>query len=371
MTDTDRVRLERWRLILGRYAGRALPGPASGSAVRAEAALDYLYGREYADRGVRGAGLSQSQLTVPRWLREVRDLFPSETAETIERHALERYGMIELVTDPEILGRLTPSVPLLEAVLTFKGQMDAPVLEAARRVVEEVVAELTKRLESEVRQAMSGKLDRNRRSPQRVAQNFDARATIRANLRHWDAVERRLVLEDVRFFRRTRRRIPWDVVIAVDQSGSMLGSVIHSAVMAGILARLPAVRVKLFAFDTSIVDLSAFAADPVEVLMSVQLGGGTNIGQAVAYAETLIDAPSRTIFLLVTDFFEGASPKVLEANVRRLSEAGVRMIGLAALDDRAAPAHDRDVAASMASAGMEIGALTPKRLCEWMSKAIS
>ncbi len=374
MSDPEAV-LRRWRLLLGRYARRALPMPKDELERRREDALDFLYGREYAGRGARaggpGASLDPSQLSVPRWLSEVRELFPEDTSERIERHALERYGMTELITDPEVLGRLTPNMDLLAAILAFRGHLEGRSLDVARRIVREVVDDLRRRLEEEVRRTLAGKQDRLRHGPLRVARNFDWRRTIRLNLRHWNPERRQLALEEVRFFSRIERRLPWEIVLAIDQSGSMTQSVIHGAVMAAILASLPSVRVKLFVFDTEVVDLSGMADDPVEVLMSVQLGGGTNIGRAVAYAESLIENPHRTIVVLITDFCEGASPQVLEANVRRLAEAGVKVLGLAALDERARPIYDRSTAEALAAAGMEIAALTPKRLAEWLVKAIA
>jgi Mg-chelatase subunit ChlD len=370
VSDAERTRL-RWRLVLGRYAKSALPMPEDEVTRRREEALDFLYAREYAGRGVRGPGsLDPSQLTVPRWLSEMRELFPSETSEIVERHALERYGMSELVTDPDVLSRLSPNMDLVKAILAFRGSMAGPVLEVARKIVAEVIGELRQRLDEEVRRTMAGKQDRFRHSPLKVAQNFDWRRTIRQNLRRWDPERRRLAVENVRFFSRIERRIPWEIVLAIDQSGSMTDSVIHSAVMASILAGLPSVRLKLFTFDTEIADLTDLADDPVEVLMNVQLGGGTNIGQAVAYAESLIENPHRTIVVLVTDFCEGASPTVLTANVRRLAESGVRMLGLAALDERARPAYDKGTAEELSRAGMEIAALTPKRFAEWLVKVL-
>jgi Mg-chelatase subunit ChlD len=368
MTDS----LQRWRMVLGRYAKNALPMPQDRVAQRREEALDFLYGREYGGRGVRMPGsLDPSQLTVPRWLAEVRELFPAEAAEVVERHALDRYGMTELVTDPEVLGRLTPSLDLVKAILSFRGMMQGPVLEVARRIVREVIEELRRKLEEEVRRVMGGKQDRFRNSPLEVAQNFDWRSTIKKNLKRWDPERRRLAIDQVRFFSRTERRIPWEIILAIDQSGSMVDSVIHSAIMAAILAGLPTVRVKLFAFDTGIADLTGLADDPVDVLMSVQLGGGTNLGGAVEYAESLIENPHRTILVLVSDFCEGASPKVLIANVRRLAESGVKLLGLAALDERARPVYDKETAGDLAAAGMEIAALTPKRFAEWLVKVVA
>jgi Mg-chelatase subunit ChlD len=352
--------------------------------MRYEQALDYLYGREYAGRGGRPGGdggdegqvptevqpgsLDPSAPSIVDWLGEVRELFPAETVETIERHALDRYGLTELVTDPEVLAKIEPSEELLKTLLSLKGQLHPSVLAEVRRIVRAVVEDLRRRLETEVRQAFTGRLSQHRHSPLSVAANFDARGTVRANLRHWDAAGQRLVVERPLFFQRNTRRIPWEIVLVVDQSGSMVGSVIHSAVMAGILAGLPAYRLRLVVFDTSVVDLTDLAGDPVELLMAVQLGGGTDIAQAVNYAGQLIDNPVRSVVVLVTDFCEGGPPSELVAAVRRLVEARVTTIGLAALDGSAHPFYDKQMAQRLADAGMSIAALTPGRLAEWLAE---
>lgn len=375
---------DRWRLVLGRYADGRLPPPEDPRGSRYEAALDYLYGREYAGRGGRAEGgpdgpdrgrqdlapgsLDPSAPSVVDWLGEVRDLFPRETVETIENHALDRYGLTELVRDPEVLARIEPSEALLRTLLSLRGQLDPAVLGEVRRIVRAVVEDLRRRLENEVRQALTGRLSQNRHSPHAIAASFDPRGTVRANLRHWDAESRRLVVERPLFFERNTRRIPWEVVLLVDQSGSMVGSVIHSAVMAGILAGLPAYRLRLVVFDTSVVDLTDLAGDPVELLMTVQLGGGTDIAQAVTYAEQVIENPARAVVVLVSDFCEGGPPSRLVAAVRRLVEARVTTIGLAALDGTAHPAYDKRMAQALADVGMPVAALTPGRLAEWLAE---
>jgi Mg-chelatase subunit ChlD len=370
--------LRRWRLVLGKYAGDALGYSLDGKGQRMDRALEYLYAREYAGRGVRPEGgprgpgsLDASQLTVPHWLSEVRELFPRDAAEVVERHALDRYGMTELISDPQTLERLEPNTDLLRVLLTFKGQLKGPVLDMARRVIRTVVEEIKRRIEADVRRALAGRVNRFRHSPVAIRQNFDARGTLRANLRNYDTERRRLVIDRVRFFERNTRRLPWSVILCVDQSGSMAESVIHSAVMASILAGLPSVRVKLVVFDTAVVDLSQYVADPVEALMNVQLGGGTDIGKAMRYCEQLIDNSQRTALILVTDFCEGASPRELVRVCRKLASARVRLLGLAALDMKAEPAYDRAMAARLAQAGMEIAALTPNRLAEWLVRIIS
>lgn len=376
MNDRDTV-LERWRLVLGRFARQRLPADAGARQQRMEAALDYLYSREYRDRGLReddpgrGGGDGASQFTIPAWLSEVRELFPQETVEVIEKHALERYEIKELVTDAETLAKLEPNIDLLKTLLSFRGHLKGEVLDQARRIIRHVVEEIRRRWESEVRQALSGRLNRFRHSPLKVAQNFDWRTTLRRNLKHYDPERKALVLHEQKFFARNTRHLPWHIILCVDQSGSMADSLIHSAVMAAIFAGLPSLRVKLIVFDTAVVDLSEQAADPVEVLMSVQLGGGTDIAGALGYCEKLVEQPRRTVLVLVSDFMEGGSASGMLATVKRLKEAGVTLLGLAALSAEAVPVYDPQMAQCLADAGMEIAALTPKQLAGWLARITS
>ncbi len=378
MNTSPETAMARWRLMLGRFADNAMPNALDGYKSQMDAALDYLYGREYRGRGMRDGkpgdnrqgGSEASQITIPDWLNQVRELFPRETVEIIEKHALDRYGMSDLVTDPQVLEQLEPSYDLLRTLLTFKSMMRGEVLEMARRIIRQVVEDLKRRLEADVRRVMFGKLNRFQHSPLRVAQNFDWRRTVRANLKHYDPEARKLPIRDLYFFSRVERHLPWHVVLCVDQSGSMTDSVIHSAVMAGILAGLPSLKVSLVVFDTAVVDLSGYVDDPAEALMSVQLGGGTDIAKAMTYCETLVENPHRTIVIVVTDFYEGGSPQRLITTVKHLCETGAKVIGLAALDSSATPSYDRQMAERLAAAGADIAALTPLQLAEWLMKVI-
>jgi Mg-chelatase subunit ChlD len=375
--SAKRERLARWRLVLGKYAQPKMGECLSAGQQRMADALEQLYSREYRGRGVRqdarlGPGsLDPSQLSVPKWLNEIRELFPKETCTRITQHALDRYGMTELVQDAATLASLEPSTELLGAVLALKNQMSGAVVAEARRLIARVVEEIKRKLEQEIKNALMGRLNRFRHSQYKIARNFDARDTIRRNLKHWDPQRGKLVVEDPRFFNRVKRHMPWEVILCIDQSGSMANSVIHSAVMAGILAGLPMVRVRLVIFDTSVVDLSEHVSDPVEVLMSVQLGGGTNIGQAVRYCEQLISQPRRTVLVLVTDFCEGADPRTLIATCKRLREAGVKLLGLAALDADANAFFDAQLAGRLAAEGMQIAALTPTQLAHWLADVMN
>src|SRR5688572_12386343 len=376
--EQNNLTLARWRLVLGRFSDQGLGPGAQGPAQygRMEQVLDYLYGREYANRGVRGDGSGKeggsgaSNLYLPDWIRELRELFPRDTVEIVEKHALDRYGMTELVTDAEVLRKLEPNYELLKSVLTFRGMMKGEVLDVAREIVRKVVEELRRKLAKDVRQILWGRLSRQHRSRLKVAKNLDVRRTIRDNLKHYDRDKRRIVIERLHFFSRIQHHSPWHVIVAVDCSGSMVDSVIYSAVMAGIFKGLPSMKVSLVAFDTSVVDMSDQVDDPVELLMSVQLGGGTDIGGALGYCQTLVTQPHRTMMVLVTDFFEGGPPANMLRAIRAMRESGVRVLGLAALDEKAQPVYDKEIAGACVAAGAEVAALTPQRLAEWIGRIL-
>jgi Mg-chelatase subunit ChlD len=370
----------RWRLVLGRYAGEQLDDALQDQRDRElDLSLDYLYGREYEGKGLRpGAGrargqggtLDPSQVRALDWLERTRKLFPREVYERIQGHALDRYQLSELLNDPATLLSLEPNQALARTLLQMRGRLGGATLDAVRSVIRKVVEDITRTLRSEFVNALQGRRDRFRQSQLRSSQNFDWRATIRANLRHYDPASGRLVIERPRFNARVKRHLPWDVILCVDQSGSMLDSVMYSAIVAGILSSLPAVRVRLVVFDTNVVDLTHLAHDPVQVLLTVQLGGGTDIGRAMRYCEQLVHSPQRTVLALVSDFEEGAPPAALLASVRRLAEARVKLLGLAALDQGAQPVYDRAMAQRLADRGMQVAALTPTRFAEWLAEVM-
>ncbi|ALK97495.1 VWA containing CoxE family protein [Massilia sp. WF1] len=378
MSGKDAAR--RWRLVLGRYAGEQLDDALQDQRDRElDLSLDYLYGREYEGRGLRlgpgrqrgqGGSLDPSQVRALDWLERTRKLFPREVYERIQGHALDRYQLSELLNDPATLLSLEPNQALARTLLQMRGRLSGAMLDAVRSVIRKVVEDITRTLRSEFVNALQGRRDRFRQSQLRSSQNFDWRATIRANLRHYDPSSGRLLIERPRFNARIKRHLPWDVILCVDQSGSMLDSVMYSAIVAGILSSLPAVRVRLVLFDTNVVDLSHMAHDPVQVLLTVQLGGGTDIGRALRYCEQLVQSPQRTVLALVSDFEDGAPPGAMLASVRRLAESRVKLLGLAALDQAALPVYDRAMAQRLADRGMQVAALTPTRFAEWLAEVM-
>jgi hypothetical protein len=370
--------VERWRLLLGE-AGQASLGASGGSGPAMDRALAWLYGRDDAGQGSghpgdtldRHGGSEASQLTVPDWINRIHELFPKETIERLERDAIERYGIDEVVTNLDVLERATPNPALLQAVMRTKHLMNPDVLAMARKLVEKVVRELIEKLAKDVQRAFSGARKPQQLSLRGAANQFAARETLKRNLRHYDVQQRRLVIQRPLFHINTRRVLePWQVILVVDQSGSMLGSVIHSAVTAACLWGLPGVKTHLIAFDTEVVDLSETVDDPVSVLMGVQLGGGTFIGKAVGYAAEQIVAPKRAIVVIVSDFYEGMSEHVLIDQVRALVAQGSTVLGLAALDENADPIYDRELAGKLVEAGAHVGAMTPGQLAAWLAEKL-
>lgn len=368
--------INRWRLILGGYAKNQLDFGAGKamengiSCMDLEEALDFLYNREQGE-DVRQGSLDASHLTAVTWITKIRRLFPKETVEILERHALDRYGMTELLTDREVLEKLEPNQELLKTILQLKHLMKGDVLDTARRIVKKVAEEIAKKLNQDIRRSLLGKLDRNSEHPVRSIRNLDIQKTIRRNLRHYDRENGQIMLEEVYFHGRTRRYSQWRVVIAVDESGSMLDSVIHSAVMAGIFAKLPMLDTRLVIFDTQVVDLSGYLEDPVATLMGIQLGGGTYITGALQYCESLIENPHRTMVVLVSDLCEGGSTAALLGVSRGIIESGARLICLTALDMEANPVYDRRTAQQMADLGAHVGAMTPEMLGDFMGKIMN
>ena len=374
--------VRRWRMVLGRYAQSALPRHPEDAGL--DGTLGYLYDREYTERGHRlgdsgaanrdgagrGGGLEASALRAVDWLDGARRLFPASTIERLERDALTRYGLSDLLADPDAVASIRTSPELGAALLRIKGTISPALADGLRTLIARIVADILQRLRRPMTTALTGARQRHRRSPHASSRNFDWRRTIAANLGHADPRTGRLLVEEVRFMSRQRRHnVAWDIIIVVDQSASMSSSLLHSAVMASILAALPGMSVRLILFDTSVVDVSHLVHDPVEILMTSQLGGGTDIANAVGYAAAQVTQPTRTVLALVSDFEEGGSVSSLVTRVRGLADSGVTMLGLASLTDDGAPWFDRTVADKLAAVGMRIAAMTPDRFADWLAEA--
>lgn len=371
---TDNENLNKWRLVLGKnsenhinFSGKYSNGI---SFENMEETLDFLYSREYGDSVMRTGGMNPSAPYVAEWINKVRKLFPKKTVEILEKQALDHFNMTELLTDREVLSKMEPNVDLLKTILQFKNMMKNDVVIEAKRIIKKVVDEITEKLQTEIKRSLLGKLNRNMPSSVKSMRNLDIKRTIRQNLKNYDTENERIMLKNIYFNSRTKRYNKWKIIIAIDESGSMLDSVIYSAVMAGIFSKLPMIDTKLVIFDTEVVDLSGYVDDPVEVLMGMQLGGGTDIGKALTYCSQLCTNPHDTIFVTVTDLYEGGSINHFYKTCSDIIGSGSKMMFLTALDNEANPAYDRTVGQKLANMGAFVGAMTPEQLGDYIGKII-
>lgn len=373
MSAADATALIRWRLALGPQAEKTAPEFGLRNLQKCGAGVDGVDGDRLDDfdealgfpydEGSKKGGTQGSRPYLPKWLGLLREFFSKDVVALVQKDAIERKNLTELLFEPETLPLLEKNVELVATLMSARGLVPDRAKDMARQIVKEVVDELRKQLESEVRTALLGAVRRNQNSPLKLARNIDWKKTIDKNLRGWDLARRRLVPEKIYFWANQRRRHDWDVVIAVDQSGSMAESVVYSSVMAAIFASIDVLRTRLLLFDTEIVDVTPLLVDPVEVLFASQLGGGTDINRAVAYAQDhFIDNPEKTIFLLITDLYEGGDADGLVARVRTLSESKVKVLVLLALSDGGTPSFDHELAARVTAVGAICFGCTPKLL---------
>ena len=369
----DRETVNRWRLVLGSFSGEALNSGSEGFAYQEiNDLLDFLYTREYGDeRGVRQEGsLDPSQIIVPEWIRKIRKVFPKEVVERLENDALDRYQLTEILNDKKVLESMQPNMNLLKNILALKNRMKGDVVETAKRIVRQVVDELIKKLENDIRRSFSGKINRSESTTFKISKNFDFKKTVRKNLKNYDSNLKTIVPHNIYFNPRIKRFNPWNIIICVDQSGSMLESVIYSAIMASIFAKLPTLRISLVIFDTNVVDLSGYVDDPVDVLMSVQLGGGTDIGKAMEYCETLMETPVRTMMVMVTDLCDGAGYRPMYTSAKRIIESGAKLFILTGMDEGSQGMVDNNAAKIMAGLGAKVATVTPGSLALWISESM-
>ena len=365
-------RLRRWRLVLGSEAATSC-GALTGRAAELDQALAALYeadGPGGLQARERRGGRGGSSPSVARWLGDIRKYFPSSVVQVLQRDAMERLNLRDMLLQPEMLESVQPDVHLVANLMALSHVIPAGTKDTARMVVRRVVDDLMKRLEDPMRSAVSGALNRSQRNRRPRHAEIDWNRTIRANLRHWQPDLRTVVPETLVGFGRKARRPQREVVLCIDQSGSMANSVVYASIFGAVLASLPAVATKLVVFDTAIVDLTEQLDDPVDVLFGVQLGGGTDINGAVGYCQSLIKEPRNTIFVLISDLYEGGVEANLLRRAAELVDSGVQFITLLALSDEGAPAYDHALAAKLAALGVPSFACTPDAFPQLMAAAI-
>jgi Mg-chelatase subunit ChlD len=375
----DGERLRRWRLLLGSAADAAGPR-LSPSDQAIDAALAALYdgdaGGQPGGRGAsarqsgRSAGLGASAPKVARWLGDIRTYFPSTVVQVMQRDAIDRLNLRQLLLEPEMLESVEPDVHLVGTLLSLNHLMPETTKATARQVVARVVAEIERRIANRTRAAVSGALNRAARTRRPRPRDIDWKRTIAANLSRYQPAYRTVIPERLVGYGRRQQVMARDLVLAIDQSGSMASSVVYASVFGAVLASIRSLRTSLVAFDTAVVDLTAQLSDPVDVLFGVQLGGGTDINKAIAYCQGLITRPRDSIFVLISDLYEGGIQEEMLARMADLHAAGVQVVVLLALSDEGAPSFDASNAAALAALGIPAFACTPDAFPELLALAI-
>lgn len=370
LPPTDR--LLRWRLALGSEA-TASCGAVEGRVREIDQALAALYeadSRRGLGQGGQRGGRGDSAPSVARWLGDIRKYFPSQVVQVMQRDAMERLNLRQMLLQPEMLENVQPDVHLVANLVALSGVIPAGTKDTARAVVRKVVDELMKRLEEPMRSAVRGALNRSQRNRRPRHAEIDWNRTIRANLRHWQPEYRTVVPQTLVGYGRKASQPQREVILCIDQSGSMAASVVYSSIFGAVMASLPAVSTKLVVFDTAVVDMTEQLQDPVDLLFGVQLGGGTDINGAVGYCQSLVREPRNAILILISDLYEGGVEANLLRRAHELVEAGVQFIALLALSDEGAPAYDRDLAAKLAALGVPSFACTSDAFPALMAAAI-
>ena len=370
----NQERLRRWRLILGGGPADGITDQGGGGSLilsAADVAMDQALAALYnPQEGDRSGSLGSSSPKVARWLGDIRSYFPSPVVRIIQKDALERLHLHQLLLEPELLEAVEPDVHLVANLLSLSGIMPSKTKETARLVVNRVVEELLRKLSSPLQQAVMGSLNRSVRNPRPRHHEIDWHRTIRANLRHYQPEYRTIIPERRIGFGRKRSSLK-EIVLCVDQSGSMATSVVYASIFAAVLASLPAVTTRLVVFDTAIVDLTNLLQDPVDVLFGTQLGGGTDINRALSYCQGLIHKPEDTILVLISDLYEGGNTSAMLKRMGTIVQSGVQCVALLALNDEGAPCFDHQNAAKFAAMGIPAFACSPDQFPDLMAAAIA
>ncbi|WP_067652668.1 VWA domain-containing protein [Nocardia harenae] len=367
---TDDAHARRWRLMLGAAAESELGTPGGQSDQAMDRALAALYDSGDPTSGPRSGGLGASAPRVARWLGDIRTYFPTSVVEIMQRDAVERLDLTQLLLEPELLEAVEPDVHLVGTLLSLNGVIPETTRATARTVVAAVVKQIEERIAAKTVAAVSGALNRAARIARPRHRDIDWDRTIRANLAHYLPEHRTVVPQRLIGYGRRSQAVHREVVLAIDQSGSMAASVVYASVFGAVLASMRSLRTSLVVFDTEVVDLTEHLDDPVDVLFGTQLGGGTDINRAIAYSQSLITKPTDTLFVLISDLYEGGVREEMLRRIRAMTEAGVQVLVLLALSDEGAPSYDHDNAAALAALGVPAFACTPDHFPDLLADAL-
>ncbi len=287
---------------------------------------DLRGGRGGAGRARAGGGVSPTGTGVGTPAPDLSRLIPEIGPElgSIEAGLVQRMHLREVLADPALASRLTPSMSLIEQLLRDKNNLSGVALANAKALIRRYVDEVTEVLRTQVEKASVGELDRSV-PPKRVFRNLDLDRTIWKNLTNWDPEEERLYVDRLYYRHTSRKTTPQRLIVVVDQSGSMVDSMVNCTILASIFAGLPKVDVHLIAYDTQALDLTPWAHDPFETLLRTQLGGGTDGTVAMALAQPKIAEPRNTVVVWISDFYEWRTDELFES-MAAIHRSGAKFI---------------------------------------------
>lgn len=356
--------LKRWRLILGGNEADGTGITLTPEEQRIDQSLEAVYDSD------RRGGLGSSAPKVSRWLGDIREFFPQTVVQVIQRDAIKRLNITSLLTEKEMLETVVPDVHLVATLMSLSRVIPEKNKEMARQVVRKVVDELLRKLSAPTQQAVTGALNRSARRRNPRYNEIDWKTTITKNLKNYQP-EYKTIIPEVRIGYGRKRKAMKDIILCLDQSGSMGTSVIYSGIFGSVLASIPAVNTRMVVFDTAVVDLTDDLQDPVDLLFGIQLGGGTDIARALTYCQGVITRPQDTVLVLVTDLYEGGDPREMRKKFVSLVNSGVQLIVLPALNDDGAPSYDKNHAEFLANIGVPTFACTPDKFPDLMAAALS
>ena len=375
-------RMTRWRLILGQDGEKGFDKMNGGEGLvlsqeqwLMDQALACIYNNPSQGGfgpGGRGAGHGPSNPQITRWLGDVRTLFDKDLVKIVQADAMERCGLKQLIFEPELLENLEPDMNLAATILLLKDQVPKRSKESVREFMKKIVEEINKLLESDIKRAVTAAVNKRQHSPIPSASALDFPTTIRRGIKNYRPELKKIIPEHYYFFDRTSTTAAnkYTIILDVDQSGSMGESVIYSSVISCILASMAAVKTRVVAFDTQVVDLTETCQDPVDLLFGFQLGGGTDIDKSVAYCSRFVENPKKTLFFLVSDLMEGGNRAALVRRLGELKESGVTVVCLLAIADGGKPYYDAQMAEKIARMGIPCFACNPQKLPELLERAL-
>ncbi len=356
--------LRKWRMILGGHQNDGTGYSLDKMDTQIDKTLEALY-----DSDKKG-GLGPSSPNVSRWLGDIRTFFPGSVVQLMQQDALKRLNLTQMLLEKETLATIEADVHLVATLMTLSKVIPDKTKDTARQVVKKVVDDLLKKLAQPMTTAITGSLNRSARNMRPRHNEINWHTTILKNLKHYQPEYKTIVPETRVGFGKKRSSLK-DILLCLDQSGSMGDSVVYSGIFGSVMASIPAVTTKMIVFDTAVADLTEELEDPVDLLFGVQLGGGTDIHAALTYCKQVITRPTETIMLLITDLFEGGNPAGMRTKAKEIVASGVQLIVLLALNDSGAPSYDHYNAQFFADLGVPVFACTPDKFPDLMAHAIS